>query len=226
MKRMIALTGVFLLLVVVLIAGPSTDVHITYVNNSMNPDRPTIFVFAKNLVPTFDVLVDGVAWTTMPDVGKGSTHTFVFPKETMVHASIGAMSKTKKLSVLAGKRYGIKKDVTGYSIVHDGSSSQVDAVEVYSLVDIPEGVMVELTKGGKVIMRKKIKVGEKAHFVWKPKLYWGVAPGIQEGANLGSAVSNTDSFFEQDIEGVSNACVTLTGNPKDGYQFVVENTCE
>lgn len=37
----------------------STDVKVTYVNNSMNPDQPTIFVFTKNLVPTFDVLVDG-----------------------------------------------------------------------------------------------------------------------------------------------------------------------
>lgn len=36
-----------------------TDVKITYVNNSLNPDQPTIFVFSKNLVPTFDVLVDG-----------------------------------------------------------------------------------------------------------------------------------------------------------------------
>lgn len=37
----------------------STDVKVTYVNNSLNPDQPTIFVFAKNVVPTFDVLVDG-----------------------------------------------------------------------------------------------------------------------------------------------------------------------
>ena len=37
----------------------STDVKVTYVNNSLNTDNPTIFVFSKNLVPTFDVLVDG-----------------------------------------------------------------------------------------------------------------------------------------------------------------------
>lgn len=36
-----------------------TDVKITYVNNSLNTDNPTIFVFTKNEVPTFDVLVDG-----------------------------------------------------------------------------------------------------------------------------------------------------------------------
>lgn len=35
----------------------ATDVNIKYVNNSMDPDKPTIFVFTKNQVPTFKAAV-------------------------------------------------------------------------------------------------------------------------------------------------------------------------
>ena len=36
----------------------STDVKITYINKSVNPARPTVFVFTKNQIPTFDALKD------------------------------------------------------------------------------------------------------------------------------------------------------------------------
>ena len=56
-----------------------------------------------------------------------------------------------------------------------------------------------------------------------PKLYWGLASEIQEGAQISSAVLNSDQFFEQDLEGVSEVTVSLYGNAEDGYQFKLEN---
>jgi len=64
---------------------------------------------------------------------------------------------------------------------------------------------------------------QKASFVLHPKIYWGVASEIQEGQAISSAVLKSDNFFTQDIEGVNNSVVTLTGNPKAVYKFEVEN---
>ena len=202
----------------------STDVKITYVNNSGNTDQPTIFVFTKNLVPSFDVLKDGVAWRVMPDIGKGSSSCFVYPIVTTVQAMWGDCNKTRMLDATIGKRYTVVEDDTGIVLIPNGDASQSTAIEVNSLVQVDGGIKAQLCKDGKVMMTKQIVAyDQKATFILHPKLYWGIASEIQEGQLISSAVLNTDNFFEQDIEGVLEAVVTLNGNAKEGYQFSVEN---
>jgi hypothetical protein len=85
-------------------------------------------------------------------------------------------------------------------------------------------VSVHLSKDGRTIISKNIVAyGQKATFVLHPKLYWGIASEIQEGMELSSAVLDTDDFFEQNLEGVSDVTVGLYGNAKDGYQFKIED---
>lgn len=202
----------------------STDVKVTYVNNSLNPDQPTIFVFAKNLVPTFDVLVDGIAWRTMPDIGKGSSSCFVYPIITQVQAMWGDCNATRSLLADIGKRYTVLENDTGIVLKPNGNASQSTAIEVNSSVQVDGGIRAQLSKDGKVLMTKTIVAyNQKATFILHPKLYWGIASEIQEGQLISTAVLHTDNFFEQDIEGVTEATVTLTGNPKEGYQFTVQN---
>jgi hypothetical protein len=202
----------------------ATDVKITYVNQSMNPDKPIIFVFTKNLVPTFNVLTDGIAWRIMPNLGRGSSSQFVFPISTTVQAMWGGSNQTQSLSADIGKRYTVEEDNTGIVLVPNGNATQTTAIEVNSEVKVEGGIQAQLCKDGKILMTKKI-VGynQQATFVLHPKLYWGIASEIQEGQNISSAVLNTDDFFEQDIEGVTRTMVTLTGNPEEGYQFIVDN---
>jgi len=202
----------------------STDVKITYFNNAMNPDKPTIFVFTKNQIPTFDTLKHGVAWRTLPDIGKGSSTCLVYPIETHVQAMWGTCNKTQMLSAKIGKRYVVEEDSTGIILTEAGQASQPTAIEVSSLVNVSGGIRAQIVKDGTPLMEKNIVAyGQKATFVLHPKLYWGVASEIQEGQAISSAVLNTDQFWVQDIEGVDHATVTLTGNPKSGYKFVVEN---
>jgi hypothetical protein len=202
----------------------SNDVHITYVNNSMNPDHPTIFVFAKNLAPTFDTLKDGVAWRVMPEIGKGSSSSFVFPVATTVQAAWGDGNKTAQLNAVIGKRYTVEEDNTGIVLIENGNASQSNAIEVSSLVQVEGGISAQICKDGKPLLTENIVAyDQKATFILHPKLYWGIASEIQEGQLISSAVLNTDDFFEQDIEGVTRTTVTLVGNPREGYNFVLNN---
>jgi len=202
----------------------STDVHITYINNSLNPDNPTIFVFAKNLEPTFDTLKHAVAWRVMSEIGKGSSSSFVYPAATTVQAAWGDGNKTAQLDTTIGIRYTVEEDDTGIVLVHNGDASQANAIEVNSLVHVEGGINAQICKDGKPLLTNNIvPYDQKATFILYPKLYWGIASEIQEGQLISSAVLNTNNFFEQDIEGVTRTTVTLTGNPQEGYQFNVNN---
>jgi hypothetical protein len=203
----------------------SSNVKINYVNKSMNMDLPNIFIFIKNEIPTFDCLEDGVAWKVIENVGRESSCQFTFPIETDVCASWnGGSCKTNKLSSVIGTKYSVLQDDTGITIVSDGSAGDTKSIDVCNNVHVENGISVDMYKDGRIMMSKNIVgYGQKATFVLHPKLYWGIASEIQEGAQLNSAVLNSDHFFEQNLEGVSNATVALYGNAGDGYQFKIEN---
>lgn len=202
----------------------STDVNITYVNNSESTDKPTIFVFSKNVAPTFDVLKHGVAWRVMPNIGKGSSSSFIFPINTTVQATWGDGNRTAMLDAVAGKRYIVEEDNTGIVIKQEGQASQPGAIEVKNLIHVPGGIHAQVCKDGKVFMNIGIVAYDQtAVFVIHPKLYWGMASEIEEGQSISSVVLDTDDFFEQDLMGVTSATVTLIGNPREGYRFLVEN---
>ncbi|EJL61195.1 hypothetical protein [Flavobacterium sp. CF136] len=203
----------------------ATDIKITYTNKSMNKDLPTIFVFTKNETPTFDVLKEGVAWRTIPNIGRGSSSSFVFPVVTEVGATWqDGMNKTQILSSDIGKRYTVSQNDTGIVLAANGNASDTKSIDVNNDANIQDGVSASLYKDGKLMLTKKIVgYGQKATFVLKPKLYWGIASEIQESELINSAVLNTDSFFEQDLEGVTEVNISLNGNAEEGYTFRIDS---
>jgi hypothetical protein len=203
----------------------ATDIKITYTNKSMNKDLPTVFVFTKNETPTFDVLKEGVAWRTIPDIGRGSSSSFVFPIVTEVGATWqGGMNKTQVLPSDIGKRYTVSQNDTGIVLAANGNASDTKSIDVNNDANIQDGVSASLYKDNKLMLTKNIVgYGQKATFVLKPKLYWGIASEIQESQLINSAVLNTDSFFEQDLEGVSEVNISLNGNAAEGYTFKIDS---
>ena len=203
----------------------ATDIKITYTNKSMNKDLPTVFVFTKNETPTFDVLKEGVAWRTIPNIGRGSSSSFVFPIITEVVATWqGGMNKTQVLPSDIGKRYTVNQNDTGIVLAANGNASDTKSIDVNNDANIQDGVSASLYKDGKLMLTKKIVgYGQKATFVLKPKLYWGIASEIQESELINSAILNTDSFFEQDLEGVTEVNISLNGNAKEGYTFRIDS---
>jgi hypothetical protein len=202
----------------------STDVKITYINKSRNDDNPTIFVFTRNVIPTFEALVDGIAWRIMPNIGQGSSSQFYYPIKSRIQASWEKYNFTNDLNAEIGKRYTVEEDDTGIVLIPNGNACQKTAIEINNNIRVNGGIKALLKKENKVIVTKNtVAYGQKATFILHPKLYWGIASEIHEGQELKSAILNTDHFFEQDIEGVSEADVILRGNPKEGYQFCLEN---
>ncbi len=202
----------------------SNSVKITYVNESANQDLPKIFLFLKNEIPTFDALRDGVAWRVIEDVGRGSSCEFDYPIETAVRASWNnGTCRTALLDSSIGRRYCVTEDDTGIVIAADGDAGNTRSIDVVNDIRVSGGVSADLYKDGKLMMRKNVVAyGQKATFVLHPKLYVGLASEIQEGSLLSSAVLDSDHFHELDLEGLTELKFALTGNAKDGYQFVIK----
>jgi hypothetical protein len=203
----------------------ATDIKITYTNKSMNRDLPTVFVFTKNETPTFDVLKEGVVWRTIPNIGRGSSSSFVFPILTEVGATWqGGMNKTQILPSDIGKRYTVSQNDTGIVLAVNGNASDTKSIDVNNEANIQDGVSASLYKDNKLMLTKNIVgYGQKATFVLKPKLYWGIASEIEEGELINSAVLNTDQFFEQDLEGITEMNISLNGNADEGYTFLIDS---
>jgi hypothetical protein len=201
------------------------DIKITYTNKSMNRDLPTVFVFTKNETPTFDVLKEGVVWRTIPNIGRGSSSSFVFPILTEVGATWqGGMNKTQILPSDIGKRYTVSQNDTGIVLAVNGNASDTKSIDVNNEANIQDGVSASLYKDNKLMLTKNIVgYGQKATFVLKPKLYWGIASEIEEGELINSAVLNTDQFFEQDLEGITEMNISLNGNADEGYTFLIDS---
>ena len=161
----------------------------------------------------------------MPDIGRASSSSFIYPIETSVGATWqNGQNKTEKMNAVMGKSYGVIKNGTGIVLAANGSTSDTHSIEVNNDVNVPNGISAQLYKDGKLMMEKKIVgFGQKATFALKSKLYWGLASEIQESQLLNSAVLNTDSFFEQDLEDVTKATISLNGNAEDGYSFKIES---
>lgn len=202
----------------------NSNIKITYTNRAFNLELPKIFIFAKNEISSFDVLKEGCAWKVIERLGRESSCEFEYPLITEVCATWNnSQYKTKKLPANKGENYIVKEDTSGIIIDRDGNATNSKYIELCNEIHVKNGVSVHLYKDGRLLVTKKVVgFGQKAPFVLQPKLYWGIASAIEEGQDLSSAIINSHSFYELNLEGVSEVKIGLYGNPEDGYQFKVE----
>lgn len=201
-----------------------SNIKITYINRSSNLYLPKIFIFAKNEIPSFDVLKEGCAWKVIEKIGRESSCEFEYPLLTEVCAAWNnSQYKTKKLPANIGKNYVVKEDNSGIIIDRNGNATNPKYIELCNEIHVKNGVSVHLYKDGHLLLTKKVVgFGQKATFVLQPRLYWGIASEIEEGQDLSSAIINSNSFYELNLEAVSEVKIGLYGNPQDGYHFKVE----
>ncbi|ATC94825.1 hypothetical protein [Pseudoalteromonas tunicata] len=200
------------------------DTQITYINKSINRDVPKIFIFASNAIPSFDALKEGVAWKVIENIGQDSMSCFVYPAKTEVYASWeNNCNQTKALNCIPGKRYTITENSSGIILIENGNALKSSEVELTNDIKVKNGISAHLSKGGSDLIKKNVVAfGQKASFLIKPKIYWGIASEIQQSGAISSAVIDSLNFFEQNLESVSSATVSLNGNAKEGYSFKVE----
>lgn len=203
-------------------ATAPAGVNIRFINNSRKPDRPDVFVFMRNNIASFDAMQDGIAWKVLENVSSGLHTTLFYPVETFVRATWGACNHTETLSATIGRSYTVEEQDVGIVLVETGPATQPNAIDIVNNANIDGGINAQVIKDGSVFMEKKgVANCQKASFALEHELCWGIASEIQEGQTLGSGVMETTNFVAQDLEGVTNAEVTLLDDEDGGYSLQV-----
>lgn len=207
-----------------------TGVTITYINRTRHPGKPAVAVFLKNLAMSPGRLPGILPWQVMENLGYLSTCRFFFPLLSQVGLPNGDGNASNWQEVTPGYRWTVNQNQTGIVLARSGEATRKEAIEVVNQVKTTGGMRIQLGKNNKPLFQATVAFDQKATFILQPKpflqpkLYWGLAESIRPGEPVEQAMWLANDFFELDIDGISRVTIALVGNPREGYNFIVEDS--
>ena len=196
----------------------ATDINILYVNESNDEDNSSVLVFMKPSESNF--AAQATAWQVINNIGYNCWHKFTYTLKTSIVALWdNGKSGTFPMDTSNGKTYALKETKGGFSLDETDKTCGANEFDVINQVRTANGISVVAFKDGKPILTKNsIAKGEKAEFVFHPKLYFGLSSEYQVGDVVSSAVMS-EEFKEVSLEGLKSLTVTMKGNAADGFTF-------
>jgi hypothetical protein len=201
----------------------TTDINVLFVNKSNDEDNSNVLVFMKPTESNF--AAQATAWQVIDNIGYNCWHKFTYTLDTSVIATWdNGKSGTFPMDTTNGKTYALKQTKGGFSLEENGNGNAPNEFDVINKVGTPNGISVVAFKDGNPILTKNtVAKGEKAEFVFHPKLFFGLSSEYQVGDVLSSGVMS-EEFKEVSLEGLKSITVTMKGNPADGYTFEVSDS--
>lgn len=200
----------------------ATDINILYVNASNDEDNSSVLVFMKPTESNF--AAQSTAWQVINNIGYNCWHKFTYTLNTSVEAMWdNRNSGTLPMDTSNGKTYALKETKGGFSLQENGKTSEPNEFDVINQIRIANGISVVAYKDSNPILTKNsIAKGEKAEFVFHPKLYFGLSSEYEVGDVVSSAVMS-EEFKEVNLEGLKSLTVTMKGNAADGFTFEISD---
>jgi hypothetical protein len=184
------------------------DTKLNFINKSTIITNANVVFFQKNIADDFNETT--VAWKVISYCGRGDVHPFIFPIQMKVSSSDSWGNFTPMLSCNNGDLFEVVKEVSGDILRYIKSGGH--STEVGIINNLVKGAInASIYKDGKLLAVKRyIAPGQKAVFEFKPTLWIGVAPLIQEGEIMSSTIiSNINT--EISLLGVASADIVMTG---------------
>ena len=196
----------------------ASGINILYVNESNDEDNSSVLVFMKPTESNFSA--KATAWQVIDNIGYNCWHKFTYTLNTSVIAMWdNGKSGTFPMDTSNGKTYVLKETNGGFSLDENAKGCAANEFHVLNQVRTANGISVVAFKDGKPILTKNsVAKGEKAEFVFHPKLYFGLSSEYQVGDVVSSAVMS-EEFKEVSLEGLKSLTVTRKGNAADGFTF-------
>jgi hypothetical protein len=200
------------------------DIKLRLINRSNDINHTDIVVFQKNVATDFDELA--VAWQVIHHLEYGDNHPFVFAMDTTIAVSDSWGNYTPELPAEDGQLFTMMQTPSGDELKQTGMGTSMS--EIQCLNSLPIGAInAHLYRSGKVLATKtSIAPGQKAVFQFKPTIWVGLAPQLEEGQIMNSAIlANINT--ELSLLGIQRADIVMTGggpgaNAKP-FQFMFEN---
>ncbi|WP_299622614.1 hypothetical protein [uncultured Tateyamaria sp.] len=199
------------------------NINLNFINKSADTNNSGIVIYQQNVAVDFDELT--VAWRVIQNVGQLDNHRFVYPILFDMSARDSYGSYTPQITADNGNAYEMINDGSG-DILRLASNTAASPNEVLAQNNLPQGAIdICIYRDGKLLAQKTgIAPCQKAAFQFQPRLYIGVASGVQEGDVLSSALLSQING-QINLFGISSADIIMTGGGPNGtpFDFHLEN---
>lgn len=201
------------------------DIKLNFINQSNDVNNSEVVIFQKNVATDTEGLA--VAWLVIKNCGMGDNYPFSFPmKAVAIGASDSSDTYTPQLTAQNGQAFQVCSTPSGTAIAPMEPSAAPTQVELQNNLSTG-AINASIYKAGKLLATKtSLESGQKAAFEFKPTIWIGVAPQIEEGSTMNSAIlSNINT--ELSLLGVSSADIVMTGGGPGAnsqpYAFNLDN---
>jgi len=185
------------------------SIKLNFINHSNESSNANIVLFQKNIANNVEELA--IAWKVIKNCNPGWHHPFEFPLDIYINlCDAWGNELNTPCKAEHGQLFHAINDVSGTQIKYIGTASSAN--EVHLVNNLESGsIDANIYKDGKLLAsNRNVNPGQKAVFQFKPTLWLGVAPQVEEGQVMNSAIlSNINT--EISLQGIQSADIIMTG---------------
>lgn len=201
------------------------NIKLNFINGSNDQNNSTVVIFQKNVAADIDE--SAVAWRVVKNCAVGFHHSFSFPLDIEISALDSWGNEiVKPIAAVCGSLYHVHTGCSenSLSLLESGSSDK----KVQLLNNLKQGSIDARIYRDERLLAVKCGVlpEQKAVFEFKPSIWIGVVPHIEEGQIMNSAITSGINT-EISLLGIKSADIVMTGGgpgpESTPYKFTLEN---
>jgi hypothetical protein len=192
----------------------TNDIKIKYNNKvSDKQTNPCVVVFT-DITNSPDA--SAIAWQVIND----ACHTFNYTLATSIQVKWNQGNSGTCRVEVKNSSWLFEDTGKAFSLVENNSMATANQFEVINKASISGGISVIAFKDNNPIaVKHTVAKGQKAKFVFQPKLYWAVVDNIGVGDII--YLEDLSSYTEISLEDLKSLTVTLKGGLTAPYTFTV-----
>lgn len=193
----------------------TNDIKVKYNNKvSDNQSNPCIVVFT-DITNSPDA--SAIAWQVIKKIG---FYTFNYTFATSIQVTWNQGKSGTSILKVQDSSWLFEDTEKGFSLIETDSRATPNEFTVINKASIEGGIRVTAFKDGNPIaVKHTVAKGQKAQFIFHPKVYFAVVDDIDVGDII--YLEDLSSYTEISLEELKSVTVTLKGSLKDGYSFTV-----
>jgi len=196
----------------------TNDIKIKYNNRvSDKQSNPCVVVFT-DITNSPDA--SAIAWQVIKNIDRDDWYTFNYTFATSLQVTWNQGKSGTSIVKVQDSSWLFEDTEKGFSLIETDSRATPNEFTVINKASIEGGIRVTAFKDrNPIAVKHTVAKGQKAQFIFHPKLYFAVVDDIDVGDII--YLEDLSFYKEISLEELKSLTVTLKGSLKDGYSFTV-----
>ena len=200
-------------------------IKLNFVNQSNDSGNNVVVIFQKNHAQGQDETI--VAWKVISNCGIGDNHPFTIPQQVSISFNDSYGNYSPQLEAVPGDAFIVEKTASGDILVKSKNPAKVRA-EIEITNNLAMGAIdINCYRDGKLLSTcLGIVPSQMGAFQFKPTIYIGAIPQMEEGEIMNAAVVS-EINTEINLLGIASADIVMTGGGSGPqatpFYFTLEN---